>query len=200
MTQTSMSDKPHQPHQRHKSKARNTLPIEQIIQYAEQGLSHDEIAAIAGVTRSAITHRLNDAEYTPQRLKAYKDYRADILAYYQTLLLNALTPSEINKMAPRDRVLAFGVLYDKERLERGQSTSNISAITSIIQAVHERKPQAIVVSDNPIISIDRPVAENEVIEGQLNIPVLALCPEIEGGRGELVTDSVIIPPYDPNVE
>src|SRR3990172_5314196 len=196
MTQTIMSDKPHQPHQRHKSKARNTLPIEQIIQYAEQGLNHDEIAAIAGVTRSAITHRLNDAEYTPQRLKAYKEYRADILAYYQTLLLNALTPSEINKMAPRDRVLAFGVLYDKERLERGQSTSNIAAITSIIQAVHERRPQPIVVSDDPVVSIDSPVTGNPATSGQLPVPL----PEIEGGRGELVADSVIIPPYDPAVE
>jgi len=193
MQHTIMSDKPHQ---RHKSKARNTLPIEQIIQYAEQGLNHDEIAAIAGVTRSAITHRLNDAEYTPQRLKAYKEYRADILAYYQTLLLNALTPSEINKMAPRDRVLAFGVLYDKERLERGQSTSNIAAITSIIQAVHDRKSQHIVVPDDPIVSINSPVTGSPVIPGQLPIP----CPEIEGGRGELVTDSVIIPPYDPAVE
>jgi len=38
----------------------------------------------------------------------------------------SLTEADIKKMSARDRVLAFGILYDKERLERGQSTENIA--------------------------------------------------------------------------
>src|SRR3990167_9305813 len=167
------------------------IPIETLIQLDRQGLTYDEIGKRVGLSKWSVWKRFKTAGYISEHLQAYRDSIADVLAYYQQQILSSLSEADLKKASLQVKIMAFGILYDKERLERGQSTSNISAITSIIQAVHERKPQAIVVSDNPIISIDRPVAENEVIEGQLNIPVLALCPEIEGGRGELVTDSVI---------
>jgi hypothetical protein len=41
-------------------------------------------------------------------------------------------------MAPRDRVLAFGVIFDKTRLEKGESTSNISLFSrAVIQACQD---------------------------------------------------------------
>lgn len=172
------------------------IPIEQLIYYADKGLSHVEIAALHNITRQAVQARLSKAGYTPQRLKAYKDSRADMLAFYQSLLLNSIAPADIKKAPLQARVMAYGILYDKERLERGQSTSNIAAITSIVQAVHERKPQQVVVPAPEQVSVDRSVAEMPAIEGQTPAP----SPEIEGGRGELNADNVTLPPHDPPVE
>ena len=172
------------------------IPIEALIQLDRQGLTYEEIGKRVGLSKWSVWQRFKTAGYMSEHLQAYKDSRADVLAYYQQQILSSLSEADLKKASLQVKIMAFGILYDKERLERGQSTSNISAITSIIQAVHDRKPQPIVVSDDPIISIDSPVTGSPDIPGQLPVP----CPEIEGGRGGLVADSVIIPPYDPPVE
>ena len=172
------------------------IPIETLIQLDRQGLTYDEIGKRVGLSKWSVWQRFKTAGYISEHLQAYRDSRADVLAYYQQQILSSLSEADLKKASLQVKIMAFGILYDKERLERGQSTSNISAITSIIQAVHERKPQPIVVPDDATISIDSPVTGSTDIPGQLPAPL----PEIEGGRGELVADSVIIPPYDPAVE
>ena len=47
-------------------------------------------------------------------------------------------PEDIKKASPRDKAIIFGTLYDKERLERGQSTVNLASIYS--QALESRTP------------------------------------------------------------
>ena len=46
------------------------------------------------------------------------------------------TEDDINKASVRDRTILLGTIYDKERLERGQSTSNVATIlaTAVIEA------------------------------------------------------------------
>ena len=61
-------------------------------------------------------------------LEEYKVNRADILAIKQVDCLNALTGAKLKNASVRDLTIVFGTLYDKERLERGQSTSNVATI------------------------------------------------------------------------
>ena len=127
---------------------------------------------------------------------AFKNDPAALWEYQEYRVLSAVNESDINKARLAEKATFSGIARDKVRLQRNQSTSNISAITSIIQAVHERKTQQVVVPADPIISVDSPVA---VTEPALTLP----CPDtsqIDGGRGELVPHGVIIPPYDPQVE
>lgn len=94
------------------------IPIDVLIGYSEQGLSYSEIGKLVGCSPSNITYRFNSIDYTPKYLEVYRKKRADILAQKQRELLNSLTTEDIKKMAPRDKVLAYGVLYDKEQIER----------------------------------------------------------------------------------
>jgi len=91
----------------------------------EKDLSYGQIAAIQGVTRQAIHKRIKHLEPT-EETQTYKSHRADILAHSQLRLLQELTPAKLKKMPGRDLIVGAGILYDKERLERGQSTANIA--------------------------------------------------------------------------
>ncbi len=94
-------------------------------------LSYAQIAAIQGVTPQAIHQKIKDLLPLPEN-QVYIDHRADILSNTQLRLLAALDDDKINKMAGDRLVWSAAVLYDKERLERGMSTANLSTITASI--------------------------------------------------------------------
>lgn len=104
------------------------------IELAQQGLSHSEIAKIQGCDHSNITRVLQRYGVT-DNYKDYKQHRADILAGLQHRLLSSITDNDIQKTPAIQRIMAAGILYDKERLERGLSNSNVSIITSTIQDI-----------------------------------------------------------------
>ena len=99
-------------------------------------LTFQEIAKLQGVPKQAIQQRLKPLLPTPET-KVYQDNRADILSEAQLQLLIQLDPARLKKMSARDAVISFGILYDKERLERGQSTS-INTNTAELKLDRER--------------------------------------------------------------
>ncbi len=98
--------------------------------------SYKEIAAIQGVSPQAIHQKIKDLLPIPET-QVYVDHRADILSNIQLKLLRNLDEAKINKMSGKDLVVSAAVLYDKERLERGQSTVNMITFHSSIQAARE---------------------------------------------------------------
>ena len=119
-----------------KPKARfNTVPISTLFDYRKKKLTYKEIGLIHGVTKQTVHQRLQDAGLADYSIQHYVNNRADILAWLQHRLLFSLTDDDLKKMAPDRRIWAMAVLYDKERLERGQSTENlnISSIAMHIQ-------------------------------------------------------------------
>jgi transposase len=91
-----------------------------------QGYTYDDIAVKLGCGKSTVSECLN--RYFPEGrgLSVYRNHKADYLQSKQAQLLHALDESKISAMSGRDLVVATGVLYDKERLERGLSSANIS--------------------------------------------------------------------------
>ena len=81
---------------------------------------------MAGVSKQAIHQRLQPYKDAIDNLPTFKEYRADLFAVQQSRLLNSLTDKDIKKMAPASRITSAAIMYDKERLERGKSTENIS--------------------------------------------------------------------------
>lgn len=63
--------------------------------------------------------------------------RANILTAKGIELLLSLTPSEIKKIPPGSRATAFGILYDKERLELDKSTENIDVLNTSLRSVDQ---------------------------------------------------------------
>jgi hypothetical protein len=102
------------------------VPVEKLLKWRKQGLSYDEIGSMIGRSKQAVHQRLAPYRDAIENLPAFKENRADIFAIHQQRLLNSLSDDDIRKIPPGSRFTGIGILYDKERLERGQSTGNIS--------------------------------------------------------------------------
>ena len=104
----------------------DTIPIGKLIELRNKGLSHSEIGKIVGCSKQNISERLQPCIKDIDNLKSFKENKADILAIHQSRLLNNLTTEDIKKSSGYQKVGMFSVLHNQERLERGESTSNIA--------------------------------------------------------------------------
>jgi len=129
------------------------LDREKVQALAAQGLSTTDIAKHQGTARTTVWRFLQQLKPQQHQLEQFKSNRADCLAqlhgkavHVQDLALDrmlrdleddgftdALTPTAKAKFL-QAAVVAGGVSYDKERLERGQSTSNTSLMALIASA------------------------------------------------------------------
>lgn len=113
---------------------------------AEQGVSHTDIAKHQGVNQSTISRFLDKVSQERQAVERFKSCRADVLAtmhaktvdLQQRILdgfddgvLAALTATQKSSLLFALNATA-GTTFDKERLERGQSTQNHSLITKMM--------------------------------------------------------------------
>lgn len=96
------------------------IPIEQILEYHQAGLTTRDIGKLCGCSHSNIAQRLRDYRTDIKGLKIYKDKRADVMALVGKRMLYSLTDKDIKAMPGGSRVLAYCQLYDKERTERGK--------------------------------------------------------------------------------
>lgn len=106
--------------------APKNIPISTILQYKNKGLSDTEISRLVGCSQQNISQRLQEYRLEIDGLKAFKENRADTFAVLESKLLNSLCESDIKSMSAGSRITGAAILYDKERLERGQSTQNIA--------------------------------------------------------------------------
>jgi len=108
------------------SRANPIIDLDRAIDLRLKGLTYQEIATIFGVTKSAVSERLTGYIAENIDVQGFKTHRAEILAGKQAEIIKSLTDDDIKKSSPYQRVGMFGILYDKERLERGQSTANVA--------------------------------------------------------------------------
>ena len=101
------------------------IPIARIIELRGKQLTYEEIGSILGCSRENICQRLHGYKASIDNLKSVKGHRADTLAVVGDTILNSLTPDDIKRSTAYQKVGMYSLLYDKERLERGQSTENI---------------------------------------------------------------------------
>ena len=124
---------------------------------AAQGLSIPDIAEHQGVNRSTVWRFLERLSPEQEALKRFQETRPDAFAllHGDTLQSHALaltrlredlededlmraTKPSIKAGILRDVAVAGGVIFDKERLERGQSTANIQTISKLIAMSDEQ--------------------------------------------------------------
>jgi hypothetical protein len=95
-------------------------------------MSWDEIAATLGVRKQSIHKACRPFEkllQDPDALKGYQDNKQNLLeATEMTLLSSLVDPDAIKKAGLAARTMAFGTVFDKVRLEKGQTTQNIGTI------------------------------------------------------------------------
>ena len=94
-----------------------------------KGLSYRDIAVFFGCSHTSVAERLKPyVNGDDVDLETFKKNRADILTMKQAQVLGSMTKEDIEKASARDKAIVFGTLYDKERLERGLSTSNAAVV------------------------------------------------------------------------
>jgi hypothetical protein len=124
---------------------------QKVLELHEQGLSIVDIAQHQQVDRSAIWRFLHSTEPERKALAYFKANRADVLARLQAKSLDvqerildtlddgvvkALTPSQKSSLLMSLNAQG-GTLYDKERIETGKSTQNISVMGRVMAEVHQ---------------------------------------------------------------
>ncbi len=99
------------------------------------GLTYAEIGEYFGVGKSAVKQRLN--RFTafieaPDTIAGYRNHKADLLESVELrLAASLLDPAKLEKASINNIAYGFRQVSDMLRLEKGQSTSNMSLMTLI---------------------------------------------------------------------
>ena len=93
-------------------------------------LSYGDIAKSMGVTKQAVHKAITKFMAhidEPEAVESFKSARADLLTAAQlTVLRSVVDPTKLEKASTNNAAYALRQLFDMERLERGESTSNIA--------------------------------------------------------------------------
>lgn len=109
---------------------------DKIVELASKALTTREIETLTNVDHTTVAKILQRYGLEKRNIDDYIANRAEIFAGLQDRILKTINDDDVKKMPATQRIVASGILYDKERLERGQSTDNIGVIGKII---HEMK-------------------------------------------------------------
>lgn len=117
-----------------------TFDTGQLLELEAKGLTQEEIAAVCGVSRSTVSDHLRRfSSFTDLRqgVEEFRQWRADIFAGLQAKLLAAISgklddDKELAKLSPYAMTGMMALIYDKERLETGKSSSNVAILSGII--------------------------------------------------------------------
>lgn len=113
------------------------IPIEQLLELKNKKLTNEQIANIIGCSKSNVFQRLRPYNSKINELELHKRHRADILTSVQKRIVEGITDDKIADAPLNQLSVAYGILYDKERLERNKSTQNLS-VNSLVEH-HEKQ-------------------------------------------------------------
>ncbi len=114
------------------------VDTETLITLKKTGKSYREIAEIVGGNKDVIHRQIRHLLPT-ETTEEFKKNRADILAQLQCKILSSIDDADIKKAPFGSRILAMAQIYDKERLERGQSTDNVGVLVAGIKDLQSRR-------------------------------------------------------------
>lgn len=112
---------------------------QQISVLRAQGKSPHAIGKILGRSENTVKSALKRPEVAAQ-VKDIQTRLADKFEAATERVLDAITDEDIQKAGLRDKSVAAGVLLDKSRLLRGQSTDNIGLMVRLVREACESAP------------------------------------------------------------
>ena len=120
------------------------IALSQLLDLRKKNLTVQQIADLLGCSKANVVQRLAPYRDELEQLNSFKNNRADIFTIHQARLLNSVTVEDIKAMPVASRITAAAILYDKERLERNQTTENvgIEAMVTHRQTLEEASKEA----------------------------------------------------------
>lgn len=150
-------------------------------------LSHQEMADRMGCSRVAVTRalqRIPTWQLKEQDVNDYKAERADIFAAAQQLILKYITHEKLKAASIQQLGTLFGILYDKERIERGQATQHIANISHT-----QLDPETKKLLERAIDSRTRSMLENKSTSTVVSTPVETDAPSGDSEGAEVDSDN-----------
>lgn len=140
--------------------APKNTPFETIVKLKEKypNISAKNLGKLVGISPQAVIqmfgrHGINFKTGQVTALEEYKINRADIFAVKQIECLEHIDHARLKKASARDLAIVLGTLYDKERLERGQSTNNTSVFFHVVGEAPDLPGDAMPVDNSDTMSI-----------------------------------------------
>jgi transposase len=100
------------------------------------GMTEREIAKAMNSPKTTV-HDMIHRNFTQEELETFKTQEANALRAFRLKYLELIDQTDIKKMISTRGFTDYGIAYDKERLERGQTTGNIGvgvALSEPLQA------------------------------------------------------------------
>lgn len=124
MTQDKPKRKPGRPRKDNEPLNKNV-----IAKYVNRGVtSPTTIAEATGTTVRAAVDALKRYGFDKDSVEEYRKNKAEILDGIQAKLLQAAATKDLEGVPVQQLITSAAILYDKSRLETGQSTGNIAVI------------------------------------------------------------------------
>ncbi len=128
-----------------KKEAAKTLAKALKLRYVDH-LTLEETATLTGMSIHEIRRQIAPFKVlmeNPEEIKLYKQYEGDILDAIKMKLtqgmLEQVEDDERRKTMDFSRLSwAFGTIFDKLRLHRGESTSNVMTLSDLVKQAHAR--------------------------------------------------------------
>ena len=106
--------------------AQKGIALSTLIEYKKKDLSDQDIADLVGCSRPNVTQRLEPYKHLIDGLDNSRKNKSDSLEIMQEMLLGSITPEKIKGATLQQTATSYGILFDKQRLQDGKSTDNIS--------------------------------------------------------------------------
>ena len=117
------------------------LDLEKVLTMRQRGLSLNEIGKIVGVSKQAVSKYLKRQGVDIEEIEHFRKNKAVILHGKQKMILDQIDNAQIKKMSPRDKVISFGILYDKAKVEEGKGFGAGQGLwVNIVAASHATDP------------------------------------------------------------
>lgn len=107
------------------------IDLNKLVELRMQGMKSIDLAQYFKCSRQAIHQALKRYTLDPKNLKDYRKTKADRMELLQGMIVTSIDESVIKKASFLQRVTGAGILEDKIRLIRGESTENIN-IRSVV--------------------------------------------------------------------
>ena len=104
------------------------IPIDALIRWRNQKLTHQEIADLAGCSKANVTQRLKPFEGSLATLNTFRENRVTILETLISQILSSLSISDLNSMTAPQKVVAAGILIDKQLAIEGKTAGSSGSV------------------------------------------------------------------------
>jgi len=116
-------------------------PLDKLLAYRQKGLSYADIGKLVGVTAQSIHARIKEFDDLMPLADYYRQNKTRWLDFLQSQILASLTREELKSMAVRDRILCYGILFDKARIASGEDVLKIDIrmLTGDLEEIRKQK-------------------------------------------------------------